>query len=336
MTSTRIGVLLAGFGGLGSQDHQSAMYLPAFLRHRRFDVIGAVDVPGGDGAEKAAREYGLPHLSDLDAGLADPSVAVVSVAAPLEQRAEIVARAVRAGKHVLADKPLAATLSDAEQIERLAAEHGVAVVPAHHQRLHGILRSAQAAVRSGRVGLPWNVQADFLVAGGDPAPTGELVNLALYPIDVVHGMLGLEVRRVYARSGQYWHGGSGDFVALLLDHDHGVTSTIACGRTDPVQDIRPAALAVHRYRISGSHGVLLSDATKPALSVRSTNRHDVAWTGPDTVDALLDVLATAVSTGAAELSAADAVHVQRVVEAAQQSLDSGRPVELDPTPGSNH
>jgi predicted dehydrogenase len=287
-----ITVYLEGAAGIGAQDHQNAMYRPAFEAHPDFQLV--------DDLAKAE---------------------VVSVAVPLDERAEAVARLVRAGKHVLADEPMAATAAECETIARLAAEHGVLVVPAHHQRLGAALRSAATAVRGGRVGLPWNVQCDFLVAGGDPAPTGELVNLALYPVDAVHALLGLEVRRVHAI-------GDPDLVTLLLDHDHGVTSTILCGRTTGLADVRPAGLAVHRYRISGSHGVLAVDATKPGVRVRTAEKTTRVWTGPNTVDALLDVLSAGVRTGRAELGVADAVRAQRVVEAAARSLDSGQPITV--------
>jgi predicted dehydrogenase len=328
--SERIGVLLAGFGGLGSQDHQSAMYLPAFANRPDFELVAAVDVAGTDGAGKAAQEYSLRLHSDLDEALADPAVALVSVAAPLAARAGTISRAIRAGKHVLADKPLAATVAEGEQIARLAAERGVVVVPAHHLRLGGALRATRAAVRAGRVGLPWNVQADFLVAGGDPVPTGELVNLALYPIDVVRSLLGLEVRRVHALAGSHWHRSPQDLVTLLLDHEHGVTSTIVCGRMAGLRDVPPAGVVVHRYRISGSHGVLATDATKPAVRVHSTSRQEAAWAGPGTVDALLEVVRAGVRTGRAELGPDDALHVQRVVQAAARSLQTGRPVDVEP------
>ena len=288
-----ITVYLEGAAGIGTQDHQNAMYRPAFEAHPDFQLV--------DDLTKAE---------------------VVSVAVPLDERADAITRLVRAGKHVLADKPMAATIEDCEDIARLAGEHGVLVVPAHHQRLGAALRSAAGAVRGGRVGLPWNVQCDFLVAGGDPAPTGELVNLALYPIDAVHALLGLEVRRVQAI-------GNPDLVTLLLDHDRGVTSTILCGRMAGLADVRPAGLAVHRYRISGSHGVLAVDATKPGVRVRTAEGTTGVWTGPDTVDALLDVLSAGVRTGRAELGVADAIRAQRVVEAAARSLNSGQPITLE-------
>jgi predicted dehydrogenase len=284
--------MLHGNGGIGTQDHQNSMYRPAFQAHPGFEIVD-------------------------DLARAD----VVSVAVPLAERFAAIGDAIRAGKHILADKPLAATLPEAESIARLAQEHNVVVMPAHHQRLGGALRAARAAVRGGRVGLPWNVQGDFLVAGGDPAPGGELLNLAPHPIDVVRALLGCEVLRVHAV-------GDDQLVTLMLDHEHGVTSTIHCGRIAALGDVPPAGLAVHRYRISGSHGVLAVDATKPALRVRDAAGPTRAWTGPGTVDALLDVLATAIRTGRSELTVADAVAAARVTGAAQQSIDTGAPVEI--------
>jgi predicted dehydrogenase len=316
-------VVLVGFGGIGTQDHQTDMYLPAFTRHPGFTLVGTLgtaDPGGSERAAKAANDHGLRHFTDPAEAFAEADVA--SVAAPIGLRGGIVADAVRAGVHVLADKPLSASLREALRIQRLAAEHGVVVVPAHHIRLGGALRSARAAVRAGRVGLPWNVQADFLVAGGDPSPLGELVNLALYPVDAVCAILGLDVTRVYAT-------GSPALMTLMLDHPHGVTSTVVCGRTGGLHGLAPGGLATHRYRVSGSHGVLTVDATKPALRVRTAGRASASWTGPGTVDALLDVLAAGIRTGRPEIGVADAVRTSRVIEAAQRSIDTGAPVHLE-------
>lgn len=316
-------VVLVGFGGIGTQDHQTDMYLPAFTRHPAFTVVGTLGTADPGGAERAAevaREHGLRHFTSAREAFA--AADVVCVAAPIGLRGGIVADAVRAGKHVLADKPLSASLREARRIEQLTAEHGVVVVPAHHIRLGGALRSARSAVRAGRVGLPWNVQADFLVAGGDPSPLGELVNLALYPVDAVCSILGLDVTRVFATGGPA-------LVTLMLDHPNGVTSTVVCGRTAPVHGVAPAGPATHRYRISGTHGVLTVDATRPSLRLRTPERQSTAWTGPGTVDALLDVLAAGIRTGRPEIGVADAVRTLRVVEAAQQSIDTGVPVDLE-------
>lgn len=333
MTDKQLGVLIAGFDGFGPQDHQRAMYLPAFAAHPDFQLVSTVDLGGVSGAAAVAKAHDLDQPAGLDEALADSRVHVVSIAAPPERRAECVAAALRAGKHVLADKPLAATAAEARQLAELADAQHLVLVPAHHQRLHGAVRSAAGAVRAGRIGLPWNLQADFIVAGGEPVPVGELANFGLYPVDVVRSILGLGVRRVHAITQRHWHAEADDFAILMLDHEHGVTSTLTCGRTGPLADVQPAGLAVHRYRISGSHGVLLVDARKPNVTLRTANGSAPRWTGPNTVVRLLDVLRDGIRTGAPAITGWDAVHALRVLEAAARSAATGLPVDLDPSGG---
>jgi len=316
-------VLLVGFAGIGGQDHQTAMYGPAFEKHPEFTVVGVCAGPDepGSAAKTAAGRLDVPQYESFDQADFD----VASVAVGLPHRAAIITQLLRAGKHVLADKPLAASLAETEAIAEAAALSKRVLVPAHHQRLHGSIRSATAALGAGRVGLPWNVQADFLVAGGDVAPTGELVNLALYPVDVLHAMLGLSVTRVFARSGRYWNSEADDFVALMLDYAHGVTGTITVGRTGAARDTQPGGLTKHRYRVSGSHGVLLVDALKPALDLHTADAQERRWIGPGTIDALLDVLHRGIQTGLPDIAVTDAVHTHQVIEAAERSLRSGAP-----------
>ena len=141
------------------------------------------------------------------------------------------------------------------------------------------------------------------------------------------------MRRVYAISQRYWHAGGDDFAVLMLDHDHGVTSTITCGRSTPLADVPPGGLAVHRYRISGSHGVLLVDARKPDVTVRTAAGSTATWTGPNTTSRLLDVLRYGIRTGRPAITAWDAVHALQVMEAAARSAALGRPVDVDSTEG---
>ena len=331
-TARPLGVLLLGFAGLApDQDHQQAMYLPAWAAHAGFEVVGVADVPDSDAGERVATKLGLSCTSDWREALVGADVDVVSVCVAMEWRVEVVTAALRAGKHVLVDKPLARTAAECAEIADVAAEAGRLCMPAHHQRFHPMVASACAAVAAGKVGLPWNVQTDFLVAGGTPSEAGELTNFALYPLDVILALTGQRVVRVHARVARHWDAPDDvdDFAVLMLTHQHGLTSTVAVGRTRPLADTHPGGLAVHRYRISGSHGVLDLDATKPSLSVRTSSASDEAWHGPGTVHRLLDEFHTALRTGRpASPGAVDAVHVAEVLDAARASATSGVPVDL--------
>jgi len=310
-----LGVLLAGFAGLGDQDHQSAMYLPAFLDHPGFGIVA---VTGDRRAADTAAELGVPYLPGLSDALAHPGVDVVSAAVAPELRAETVIAAMAAGKAVLADKPLAGDLADAEAIVAAQRATGAVLLVAHHLRLHPELQAAATAVAAGEPGPLRSVAADFFVAGGSHPPSGELLNFGGYPVDVVRALTGRPVERVYAAAGRPWHDGGGeDLVALALEHTGGMTSTIALGRTSEQPGIRPAGVAVHRYRIRGDAGTLTVEAAP----------------GPDTVRLLVDRLHRAVAHGVeVPIDAAAGLHALRVIDAARRSIAAGRAVVLpDPS-----
>ena len=316
---------LAGFSGIGDQDHQSATYLPAWRAQPGARIVAVASSGPGDAAtaQKVAVELGVSSYDTIADALAADGVDVVSVAVPLDQRVDVIVAALQAGKAVLADKPLAPTLDGVETIA--AAQNGLVLVPALHVRLAGSLVAARTAMSAGRVGLPWNAQADFVVAGGSAAPSGELLNLGGYPVDVLHAVLGLDAVQVHARTGRHWHDGADDFVTLLIDYANGVTGTVLVGRTGPLDGVRAGGLARHRYRISGSHGVLDIDAARAALRVRSADG-TVSAPAPDTVAALVGQTCSAVLTGARPpVGIDDARHVHQIIDAAERSLASGRP-----------
>lgn len=309
--SRRLGVLLVGRSGLGvDQDHQSSMYEPAFSAHPGFEVVGS-----DDSVDAITRD-------DVD---------VVSVCVPMQHRIEIVTAALRAGKHVLVDKPMSTSAADCAAIAAAARDAGRICMPAHHLGFHPMIASARDALSQGTVGLPWNIQADLFVAGGTPVDTGELDNFAVYPLDVVLGFTGQPVHRVHARSATLRENGeTEDLAILMLDHEHGLTSTITVGRLPALGGLEPGAVAVHRYRVSGSHGVLDVDATKPALTVHNTSGAAARWHGPSSVERMLDELYAAITGGRTPRPGpAEAEHVAMVLEAAHTSINTGQPV---PTP----
>ncbi|MBB5791264.1 hypothetical protein [Jiangella mangrovi] len=213
----------------------------------------------------------------------DDEAEVVFVAAPLADRPRTVEAAIKAGKHVVVHGVLAEDPDDAAAIAALARDQGTVCLPDYHVRFQPAVRAARAAVAAGRIGLPWNLQGDLVSADTDARPQ----SLAVHAVDTARALVGLPVRAVRTHD-------AGSVLLLLLTHDHGVTSTLAVGHA-PGAD-------THRYRISGSHGMLDVDASKPA------------WAGGASMAGLLTELHTAVVTGRpAELSLDDAVEAQRVI-----------------------
>jgi predicted dehydrogenase len=109
-----IPVAVVGVGHLGRHHLRLASTLPGWR------CVGAFD-PDRDRLEALCRELGVRPLAQLDQAveLAD----AVVIAAPTVNHAEIAERCLAAGRHVLVEKPIAATVAEGERMVALAAHH---------------------------------------------------------------------------------------------------------------------------------------------------------------------------------------------------------------------
>ncbi|HET7475222.1 MAG TPA: Gfo/Idh/MocA family oxidoreductase [Dermatophilaceae bacterium] len=102
-----------------------AAHLPALEKADGVRLV-AVSDPSPQVARQAARRYGIPAAyADQAEVFADPSVEAVIVAAPDRFHASITTQALAAGKHVLVEKPLAATVHEAELLAGLVGRTGL-------------------------------------------------------------------------------------------------------------------------------------------------------------------------------------------------------------------
>ncbi|SDD81741.1 Predicted dehydrogenase [Sphingomonas sp. YR710] len=138
----RIGVGFVGAGGV-----VQAIHLPTLARLQdRFRTVAVWDVQPPL-AQAVAEIAGAKAHSSLDALLADPAVDVVAVCTPPPFHADQVIAAMRAGKRaILCEKPLAATVAEAECIAVVAAETGVPLVVGSMHIYDPALRSAGSAL----------------------------------------------------------------------------------------------------------------------------------------------------------------------------------------------
>ena len=103
------------------------------------------------GRVKAAR-YGCRSYSSAEEALSDPEVQCVSVLTNLETHREFAELAMRAGKHVLVEKPAGASLEEVASMQRCAAEAGVQCVPVHNYVYEPALERARALIDRGDIG----------------------------------------------------------------------------------------------------------------------------------------------------------------------------------------
>ncbi|HEV8634636.1 MAG TPA: Gfo/Idh/MocA family oxidoreductase [Chloroflexota bacterium] len=111
-------------------------------------VMGRLAEP----AEAFAREHGVPHATtDLDELLGLDGLEGIVVCSPTDAHAEQSARALRAGKHVLCEIPLATSLTETDQLIRLADEQDRRLMVCHTQRYYPGLVEARRLIATGEL-----------------------------------------------------------------------------------------------------------------------------------------------------------------------------------------
>ena len=137
-------ICLLGYGSI-ARAHVQALRDEDVTFH---SVMGRV----AEATAAFAEEFGFRrHTTDLDDALADPSVDAVIVASPTDLHYEQTEKALRAGKHVLVEIPLATSLAQADALDRLAREQGRCLMVCHTQRYYPSLVAARRMIASGEL-----------------------------------------------------------------------------------------------------------------------------------------------------------------------------------------
>jgi len=244
MSRLRIGILstakIAGSFMLGAKQEPSVEVVAVASRER-------------GRAEAFARSHGIARAVSYDELLADREVDAIYNPLPNSLHAEWSIAALRAGKHVLCEKPLATSEAEAEAMFAAADAHGVVLVEAFPYMFQPQTLEIERLIRGGAIGElrlmfgtfgftiddPANIRLDPALGGG------ALMDAGCYPVSFVRQVFGVRPARVTAIA-RFAHGVD-QTLAATLEHPGGGIAQISCS----------FATAVHRRAIiAGSTGVL--------------------------------------------------------------------------------
>ncbi|MPZ93374.1 MAG: gfo/Idh/MocA family oxidoreductase [Propionibacteriales bacterium] len=110
------------------------------------------DVDGDRARQVVGPDNGIRTTTDLDAVLEDPAVQAVAVATPAHTHVDVARRALQAGKHVLVEKPLATSYTDAEALVRLADAQELVLMCDHTYCYTPAVLKIREVVQSGMLG----------------------------------------------------------------------------------------------------------------------------------------------------------------------------------------
>jgi UDP-N-acetylglucosamine 3-dehydrogenase len=147
-THDTLNIALVGCGNIGANGHAPAYAILPGLR------LAAVCDLLPERAQALAQETGAQAYSDYRSLLERPDIHMVDLCVPTFMHARLAIEALHAGKHVLVEKPIAATLEEADAMIATARESGRSMMVAHVRRFDHRYREIKAAIDQGEVGRP--------------------------------------------------------------------------------------------------------------------------------------------------------------------------------------
>ncbi len=195
MEKAEIGVAVIGFGLAGRVFHAPFVSAVPGLR------LEAIVQRKGDEAAHAYPQTRI--LRSLDQALRDPAIQLIVIATPNETHFDLARQALQAGKHVVIDKPFAATSAQAKELWQLAEQKRVVLAPFHNRRWDGDFLTVQRLLADNAVGRLVTFESHFdrfrpiprentWKEGDDPA-NGLLFDLGPHLVDQALALFGAPV-----------------------------------------------------------------------------------------------------------------------------------------------
>ena len=223
---------------------------------------------------KAAAYPGALVYTDLSDALRDPAIDAVYVASPVALHAEHTIASLRAGRHVLCEKPVALDFAQAESMAEAARQSGRLLGIAYYRRIYPKLLRARQLISEGAIGQPVLVEANYhgwlespdrawlkdpAIAGGGP-----LYDVGSHRIDACNFLFGRPQRATGLLSNAVHQLAVEDSATTLIEYAGGIHAVI---------DVRwNSRMPRDQFLVIGSEGeISLDPLNGPALRLLASD-----------------------------------------------------------------
>lgn len=342
----RINVAIIGCGWAGRCHARS-------YRRCGAHIHWAVDVRKERATSIQTQEEQVRISTDYQEALNDPQVDAVDICLPHNLHAPVAVAAARAGKHILCEKPIAASLEEADRMIQAAEEAGVVLMVAENVRFSPLYRKVAGLLEKGVIGKPALIQItrqaylaqSFLeervwFLNKEAAAGGIMMSGGVHDFEIMRMLIG-EIESVYAlRARQRFAQMQGDdtSIATVRFRDGTVGSLVESFIMKSLDTA--SGSEVHTLRIDGDLGSLVTEGfsggniylfseRKGYYLAELLTEHKIQVPEEDTFLCEITHFLESVRTGKGPITNGRSQRKPlEVVFAAYQSMQSGEPVRL--------
>ena len=212
-------MLKVGVAGAG---HLGKIHLKLLEQSSKYELVGFYDVDSDNG-NSIESKFGYPFYSDLD-DLLD-KIDVLDIVTPTLSHFEVAKKAIRKGKHIFLEKPIAHTAAEAQEIISLAKEYKVKGQVGHVERFN----PAFFALKN-QINKPLFIEAHRLAEfnpRGTDVPV--VLDLMIHDLDVILSIVKSEVKEIHS-SGVSVISETPDIANVRLAFENGCVANITTSR----------------------------------------------------------------------------------------------------------
>lgn len=299
----------------------------------RLGVLHAVCDSNPSAAQKVSSDYNVPvkSLADL---LDDPLCDAIALASPASLHSEHVRDALKAGKHVFVEKPLALNVSDGYDLAKLARKKSRVLMVGHLLRYHPHVLKLIELVREGRLGQIRRIFARRQSPGRLRTEEDVLWSFAPHDISLILAIVGEQPKRVWAEGSAILVPSVLDMATVHMKFANGIAARVHVSWLNPYKE--------QKLTVVGSKATAIFDDRADWADKLLVYQHDIVFrdgrpwavnTEPvrfslEQCEPLHEECAhflDSVSTGARpRTDSAEALAVLSILDAATRSLETGR------------
>lgn len=339
-------------GIIGCGKIAQVRHIPEYASHKEAVLAGFYDL-NQERAKEMAGQYGGKVFASYEALIGDPEIDAVSVCAANSAHAEITMAALRAGKHVLCEKPMAMSLKECEDMVAVAKETGRYLMIGHNQRLAKAHAKARRLIEKGTIGEIVTFKTNFAHGGPetwsiDPgksvwffdkekAVLGAMADLGIHKTDLIQYLTGSKVVEVMAYLGTIdKRGADGDLIGVddnaicIYRMESGCMGTMTASWTCYGEEDNSTVLygtkGVMKIYSDPAHSIIveLKNGEKIWYDIDKIQTND-NQTKSGVIDLFMECL---MNNTPPEISGEEALSAMRAVFAAVESSETGKSVKV--------
>jgi Predicted dehydrogenases and related proteins len=344
-------------GIIGCGKITQVRHIPEYEAHPDVIIRGFYDMDE-ERTKELAEKYNCKAYASHEELLADTQIDAVSVCVANHAHAPITIEALKAGKHVLCEKPMAITLEDCEEMVAVAKENNRYLMIGQNQRLAKAHQKAKELIRQGIIGEVLTFRTTFGHSGPEKwsidsgkdvwffdkskAVMGAMADLGIHKTDVIQYIIGQKIVETQARlvtidkrdaKGELV--GVDDNAICIFQMENGAFGTMTASWTYYGEEDNTTI-------IYGTKGILrLYDDPKYSVSFIAANgeRTDyevdqIQTNDNQTASGIIDLFVESlIKDVEPEISGADVLHAMKVVFASIESSKKGTRIEIQTNEG---